>query len=77
MQRIEVTARPGGSTPLRQVTLIVDGQPLVTLLQPPYRALWQLEEGTHEVKAIGVDARGRHLESQPLQFTVVNAHEPG
>jgi membrane carboxypeptidase/penicillin-binding protein PbpC len=76
-QQIEVAARPGGSTPLRQVTLLVDGRPLATLVRPPYRVLWQLEEGTHEVKAIGLDAEGRRLESQPLQFTVVEAPGPG
>ncbi len=76
-QRIEITARPAGSIPLRQVTLLVDGRPLATLTRPPYRTLWQLEEGTHEVRAVGVDAEGQRLESQPLQFTVMEAPRPG
>jgi membrane peptidoglycan carboxypeptidase len=75
-QRVEVVAQAYTTTPLQQVRLLVDGRPLVTLSRPPYRALWQLEAGSHQVRAVGVDAGGRSVESESVQFTVLE-REPG
>lgn len=67
-QRIEIAARL--NTSLREVILLVDGQPLATLTQPPYRALWQLAAGEHTVQAMGVDGDGRRVESEVIRFKV-------
>jgi hypothetical protein len=75
-QSIEVAARSGSLVPLRQVTLLVDGQPLATLARPPYRVMWRLQVGAHQVRAVGVDADGRPTESEPVSFTVLEK-EPG
>ncbi|MFQ5854621.1 MAG: transglycosylase domain-containing protein [Anaerolineae bacterium] len=75
-QRVEVVAQARTTTPLRQVTLSMDDEPLATFSRPPYRALWQLEAGAHQVRAVGVDADGRPVESEPVQFIVLE-EEPG
>ena len=75
-QRVEVMAQARTTTPLQQVTLVVDDQPVATLSRPPYRALWQLEAGSHQVRAVGVDAEGRSVESEAVRFTVLE-EEPG
>jgi len=75
-QRVEVMAQARTTTPLQQVTLVIDDQPLATLSRPPYRALWQLEAGSHQVRAVGVDAGGHDVESGAVQFTVLDG-EPG
>ncbi|MBS1254154.1 MAG: Penicillin-binding protein 2D [Anaerolineales bacterium] len=72
-QRVEVVAQARTATPLREVTLLVDDEPLATLSRPPYRALWQLEAGGHQVRAVGVDAEGREVESESIRFTVLEA----
>ncbi|RME47193.1 MAG: penicillin-binding protein [Chloroflexi bacterium] len=70
-QRVEVMAQARTTTPLRQVTLLVDGRPLATLDRPPYRALWQLEAGMHQVRAVGVTLDGRQVESEAVRFKVL------
>ena len=75
-QRVEVMAQARTATPLQQVTLLLDDQPLVTLSRPPYRALWQLEAGAHQVRAVGVDAGGLPMESETVRFMVLEG-EPG
>ncbi len=55
---------------LTQVTLLADGEPLVTLTEPPYRTWWMLTPGEHEFRAMGVDVEGRELASEPVHITV-------
>jgi hypothetical protein len=62
---------------LREVTLLVDGQPLATFTRAPYRALWRLTAGEHEVKALGVDAEWRRVESDIVRFRVETRLETG
>jgi 1A family penicillin-binding protein len=69
-QQIEVSARLNANVMLREVTLFVDGQPLATFTRAPYRALWRLTAGEHEVKAVGVDGDGRRVESESVRFRV-------
>jgi hypothetical protein len=69
-QQLEVAARPHASVVLREVTLLVDGIPLATFTRAPYRALWRLATGEHEVKAIGVDAAGQRVEGGSVRFRV-------
>jgi 1A family penicillin-binding protein len=69
-QRIAVSARFGGGTSLREVTLLVDGRPLARLHSPPYRALWQLEPGMHTFSAEAVNARGEELAGNEIRIEV-------
>ena len=69
-QRIEVAARPGDGVALTQVTLLADGEPLATLVEPPYHVWWPLVPGEHEFQAVGVDFEGRELISAPVRITV-------
>ncbi|MEE8390123.1 MAG: PBP1A family penicillin-binding protein [Anaerolineae bacterium] len=70
-QQIVVAARPADGVSLRQVTLVADGQPLVTLTKPPYQALWPMEIGTHVFTAVGVDAEGNKVEGNRVTIEVV------
>jgi penicillin-binding protein 1C len=69
-QRIEVSAWPVSSLPLREVTLLVDGQPLSRLGGPPYKALWQLSPGLHVFSARGVAADGTLVASNDVHVEV-------
>jgi 1A family penicillin-binding protein len=69
-QRVEIAARPGTSGRWREITLLVDGQPIGTFSAEPYRALWPLLAGSHTVQAMGVDGAGQQVQSDVVQFTV-------
>jgi hypothetical protein len=71
-QRVEVAAVVTGGT-LRDVTLLVNGEPLATPDGPPYRASWLLSPGVHEVRAVGSDGDdpSRLVESEVVRFRVV------
>jgi hypothetical protein len=70
-QRIEVAARPTEETVIAELILYVDGEPLATLVTPPYRSMWPLMPGVHAFHAKGYDATGRRLTSEPVYVTVV------
>jgi 1A family penicillin-binding protein len=69
-QRVEIAARAGTSGRWREITLLVDGQPVGTFSAEPYRALWPLRVGTHTVQAVGLDEAGQQVQSDVVQFTV-------
>ena len=69
-QRITVSARPGADTRLVEVTLLVDGQPLVRLGEPPYEVLWKLEPGRHVFTAMGVADGGNQVASDEVWIDV-------
>ncbi len=71
-QRVQVAARWGNEIPVKDVRLLVDGQPIAAFEYPPYQALWQLTPGRHTVQAIGVDGSGHRVESDTVSFQVVN-----
>jgi membrane carboxypeptidase/penicillin-binding protein PbpC len=70
-QKVVVAARPGDGISLRQVTLLVDGRPLVTSTSPPYQALWSMAVGMHVFRAVGVDANGNEVEARSVEIEVV------
>jgi 1A family penicillin-binding protein len=70
-QRIEVAARLAEEMIVAELTLYVDGEPLVRLATPPYRSMWPLTPGVHAFYAEGYDAMGRRLTSQPVYVTVM------
>jgi 1A family penicillin-binding protein len=69
-QRIMIEARPGGQVAFASVTLYVNGEPLQTYQQAPYRLWWQLEPGTHEIYAIGETANGQEYQSENITLIV-------
>jgi hypothetical protein len=71
-QHILVAARPADGLVLRQVTLLADGEPLVTLTSPPYQALWPLALGNHMFTAVGVDLEGSRVRSNPVTIDVID-----
>jgi 1A family penicillin-binding protein len=70
-QRIEVAARLAEETAIAELILYVDGEPLATLVTPPYRSMWPLTPGVHAFHAEGYDATGRRLASEPVYVTVM------
>ncbi len=77
MQQTELTAQLGSLAANGdgniQVMLLVDGQTVATFDSPPYRALWRLTPGDHQVQAVVVLSNGQRVESQSLPFRVVNS----
>ena len=69
-QKIRLSARPSDGTPLLEVTLMVDGQPVAWFGAPPYEALWNLEPGVHLISAEGFLAGGSWVASEAIQITV-------
>ncbi len=70
LQQIEVSARLNAPISLREVTLLIDGQPLATFAHAPFRAFWRLTPGEHTARAVGVDAHGKRVESNAIRFKV-------
>jgi len=69
-QRIALVARASGETRFNRVLLQVDGQTVAASALPPYRTLWTLERGVHTITALGYDARGMVLASEPVHILV-------
>jgi len=70
-QQLLVAVRPADGVSLREVTLLVDGQPLKTLTGPPYQALWPMVVGTHSFSAVGVDVEGSKVRGDRVVIEVV------
>jgi hypothetical protein len=69
-QKIMIEARPGGQIGFVAVTLYVNGEPLQTFDQAPYRLWWQLLPGTHEIFAVGEAANGQEYVSESITLIV-------
>jgi hypothetical protein len=69
-QQIMIEARPGGQIGFAAVTLYLDGEPLQTFYQAPYRLWWQLWPGTHEIYAVGETADGQEYVSESITLIV-------
>jgi membrane carboxypeptidase/penicillin-binding protein len=67
-QRIRVSA--WAEVAVREVTLLVDGQPLIRLGKPPYQALWRLEPGRHAFAAEGITLGGQAVVSGEVWIEV-------
>jgi membrane carboxypeptidase/penicillin-binding protein PbpC len=66
-QKIRVSVRPTDGVLLRQVKLLINGQPLA---EGP-ETLWQMSPGTYTFEAVGVDAAGHEVQSNPVTVKVV------
>jgi membrane carboxypeptidase/penicillin-binding protein PbpC len=69
-QKIMIEARPGGQIGFAEVTLYVNGEPLQTFDQAPYRLWWQLWPGTHEIYAVGQATDGQEYVSESITLIV-------
>jgi len=69
-QQILVAAHPADGVALRQVTLLVDGQPLATLTHPPYQALWPMAVGVHTFGVRGMDVEGGEIEGNRVRIEI-------
>jgi 1A family penicillin-binding protein len=70
-QQLLVAVRPADGVVLREVTLLVDDQPLTTMTSPPYQALWPMEVGTHTFAAAGMDEEGNRLTGNRITIEVI------
>ncbi|MBE7550347.1 MAG: PBP1A family penicillin-binding protein [Anaerolineales bacterium] len=66
-QKIRVSVRPTDGVSLRQVKLLINGQPLVEGSE----ILWQMSPGTYTFEAVGVDAAGNQLRANQVTVKVV------
>ncbi len=62
-----------GTANMENLTLWVDGEPVTTFVQPPYKSWWPLAEGQHTMWVEGVDDNGKILQSEMIQFEVLAA----
>ncbi|MBL7202593.1 MAG: transglycosylase domain-containing protein [Anaerolineae bacterium] len=69
-QRIMIKVRPGGGAAFERVTLYVDGEPLGSFAEPPYRLWWPLQPGTHEIYAVGEGVDGKEIVSEVIVVIV-------
>jgi len=76
LQRIEIVGTSSASAHLRQVTLYVDGTPRQSWADPPYRAMWPLTPGGHELVLQGLDPQGGIVSSRPVRITVHSEPTP-
>jgi hypothetical protein len=67
-QRIALAAQSGGDA--SRLTIYLDGQPLVALAGPPYRAFWQLAPGAHRAWVEAQDEAGTVRRSAEVEFVV-------
>jgi 1A family penicillin-binding protein len=66
-QKIRVSVRPTDGISLRQVKLLINGQPLAEGSE----ILWQMSPGTYTFEAVGVDATGNELRANQITVKVV------
>jgi len=71
MQRVAVAVRLADGVRVRQVVLLVDGQPLQTLTRPPYQAFWVMTPGRHVFSARATDEQGNEIEGNSVSIEVV------
>lgn len=63
------TLAPAG---MAQVNIWLDGEIIAAFDEPPYETWWELQEGGHQVWVEAITAEGEILESNLIQFEVVN-----
>lgn len=71
VQRLELRAQAGMA--VTELTFVVDGSPIATLVQPPFSTTWQLAPGVHEVHVEVRDLEGMMRQSESTTFTVLDS----
>ncbi|MBI5082609.1 MAG: Ig-like domain-containing protein, partial [Chloroflexi bacterium] len=54
----------------KEVSFVLDGVVIATLRESPYQTFWQLAEGKHSLKVVGVTKEGERIESGEITFEV-------
>lgn len=62
-----------GTTDLKELTLWVDGEPVIIFEASPYKTWWPLAEGQHTMWVEGADGNGQVVQSEVIQFEVMAA----
>ena len=62
-----------GTADLKDLTLWVDGEQVVTFGSSPYKTWWPLAEGKHTMWVEGADGNGEVVQSEVIQFEVMAA----
>ena len=68
-QQVQIEA--AGGEGISQVTIWVDGSPVMTPSSPPYRAWWSLSIGEHRFWVQGVNAKGEVIKTDVVTITVL------
>lgn len=68
-QQLMIQAQAGG--PATRLAIVVDGATVASLSDPPYRVLWQLAPGTHQVWVEVYDSQGQRRSSPSVTFIVM------
>ncbi len=66
-QKIRVSVRPTDGVTVRQVTLLINGQPLAQ----GWETLWQMSPGTYTFEAAGLDVAGNKVQANRVTIKVV------
>lgn len=67
-QQVSFTAVSGKA--FKEVSFVLDGVVIATVRESPHQTFWQLAEGKHTLKAVGVTKEGERVESQTVTFEV-------
>ena len=73
---MEIRVQPGETQRVASIIILVDGQPLDTVREPPYRALWPLALGRHTVEAVVVTDDAARFFSPTVPFSVLPQPPP-
>jgi hypothetical protein len=57
---------------LVRVTLLLNDQAEADFSAPPYELFWTLRPGEHRLVAIGWTADGQEIQSEPVDFSVID-----
>jgi hypothetical protein len=53
-----------------EVSFVLDGVVIAAVRESPHQTFWQLAEGKHTLKAVGVTREGEKVESEAVTFEV-------
>jgi 1A family penicillin-binding protein len=70
-ERRQMTLQARASAQTVELTFYIDGEPVATLNEAPYRALWRLAPGRHRAFVETKDEQGNVLRSDEITFEVV------
>ncbi len=70
LQQVRLAARPMGTGQLKQLTFMVDGEPLDTVTELPFEAWWTLQPGVHQVGAVAQNESGAQISAEPIWIEI-------
>ena len=70
LQQVRLAARPLSAALPREVTFLVNGQPVGRATHLPFETWWTLQPGAHHISAVAVDADGQQVTSEEIWIEV-------